>query len=368
MSASTSSSGEGRRGDWVGRIALIAASVLFSLALLEVASRLVRSGPEALVHWPNLAWDLMKDGGPGANSCSYIHDDLLGWGSPSNCVSPGYNLDANGFRRPPALVVPSGSPVLATGASFTLGIEVADDETWPAYLQGDLGRSVVNAGVGAYSIDQTVLNTERLAARLKPAVIIMSFAPGDVWRNELKVAYSRQKPYFEPNGSQLELRNVPIAKPLSAPPLPVLARLFGWSVVASEVVERLGIRNGWYYNEVRALPPGAGDTVSCRLMQRLAKLGVPVIVMAQYGLGHWRGDAGYQAQGYQATSGVLRCAAQAGLVALDLAPPMKAAIDARGIGTLYRGEHHSPEGNRLVAELLASELTRRRLLPKPTSP
>ena len=353
-------------GDWAGRIALIAASVVVSLALLEVGSRVLRSGPEALVHWPNLAWNLMKDGGPGANSCSYVHDDLLGWASPSNCVSPGYNLDANGFRRAPGMAAPAGAPVLATGASFTLGIEVADGETWPAYLEADLGRPVTNAGVGAYSIDQTVLNTERLAARLKPAVIIVSFAPGDVWRNELSVAYSRQKPYFEPTGGNgLELRNVPIAKPLSAPPLPLLARLLGWSVLADEVVERLAVRNGWYYNEVRALPPGAGDTVSCRLMPRLAKLGVPVIVVAQYGLGHWRGDADYQSRGYQATSGVLRCAKEAGLIALDLAAPMKAAIDARGLGALYRGEHNPPEGNRLVAELLAGELTRCHFLPKP---
>jgi len=367
MSASKS-----RPGDWAGRIALIVASIVISLALLEVACRLLRSGPEGLVHWPNLAWNLMKDGGPGANSCSYVHDDLLGWASPSNCVSPGYNLDANGFRRVPGSLAPAGAPVLATGASFTLGIEVADGETWPAYLEGELGRPVINAGVGAYSIDQTVLNTERLAAKLKPAVVIVSFAPGDVWRNELSVAYSRQKPYFDPSGSPggsgLALRNVPIAKPASAPPLPPLARLFGWSVLADEVVERLGIRNGWYYNEVRALPLGAGDTVSCRLMSRLAKLGVPVIVMAQYGLGHWRGDTGYQGQGYQATSGVLRCAQEAGLIVLDLAPPMKAAIDARGQSALYRGEHNSPEGNRLVAELLASELMRRHLLPKPASP
>ena len=87
--------------------------------------------------------------------------------------------------------------------------------------------------------------------------------------------------------------------------------------------------------------------------------------MAQYGLGHWRGDTDYQTKGYQATSGVLRCAEQAGLIALDLAPPMKAAIDARGLSALYRSEHNSPEGNHLVAELLAGELTRRRLLPRP---
>src|SRR5262245_4773784 len=109
----------GGRRVWAGRIALIAASVLFSLAVLEAASRIVRSGPQALLHWPNLAWELMRDGGPGSNSCSYIHDDLLGWASPSNCVSPGYNLDSNGFRREPVLAStvasPTGPPVLATG-------------------------------------------------------------------------------------------------------------------------------------------------------------------------------------------------------------------------------------------------------------
>ena len=359
----------GGRWVWPGRIALIAASVLFSLAVLEAASRIVRSGPQALLHWPNLAWELMRDGGPGANSCSYVHDDLLGWALPPNCVSPGYNLDSNGFRRDPALASTAaplaGSLVLATGSSFTLGIEVADGETWPAYLQETLGRSVVNAGAGGYSLDQTVLYAERLAARLKPSVVVVSFTPGDVWRNELKVAYSRQKPFFETSGGQLELRNVPIAKPLRAPPLPVAARLLGWSVVAAEVVERVGIRNGWYYNEVRALPAGTGDTVSCLLMQRLAKLGVPVVVMAQYGLGHWRGDAGYQGEGYHATAAVLQCAAHAGLVAFDLAAPLKAAIGARGLGALYRSEHHSPEGNRLVADLLAGELMRHRLLPRP---
>jgi len=356
------------RWDWPGRIALIAASVLFSLATLEVASRLLRSGPQALLHWPNLARRLLTDAGPGATSCSYIHDDLLGWALPSNCVSPGYNLDSNGFRRQSALAVsPAGPPVLAMGSSFALGSEVTDEETWPAYLQGDLGRAVVNAGVSGYSLDQTVLNTERLAARLRPSVIVVSFTPGDVWRNELAVAYSHQKPFFAPSGGQLELRNVPIARLLSAPPLPVAARLLGWSAVADEVVERLGVRDGWYYSEARAPPAGMGDTVSCLLMARLAQLGnelgIPVVVMAQYGLGHWRGDADYQGQGYRSAATVLRCATEAGLVALDLAPPLKAAIDARGFDALYRSEHHSSEGNRLVAELLAGELVRHRLLP-----
>jgi hypothetical protein len=40
---------------WVARIALVTASLLVSLALLEVGYRLVLWGPEGLVNWPNLA-------------------------------------------------------------------------------------------------------------------------------------------------------------------------------------------------------------------------------------------------------------------------------------------------------------------------
>jgi hypothetical protein len=350
------------RRDWPARVLLIAVSVLCSLVLLEIATREVRGGPPALIHWPNLAWDLMRESDD--SSCSYVHDDMLGWASPANCVSADYNVDAQGFRRKPGIVSPAGQPVLATGSSFAMGIEVADAETWPAYLEQDLGRPVLNAGVSGYSLDQSVLETERLAQRFKPAVIIMSFTPGDVWRNELSMAYSRHKPYFVPTaGGGLELRGVPIAKPPHAPPLPVLARWLGWSMLAAEVVERLGIRDGWYYSEARALPLGDGDTVACRLMPRLAKLGIPVVVLAQYGLGYWGGDADYRAASDRAVANVMRCAGEAGLVALDLAQPLKAALDARGRAALYRSEHHSAEGNRWVAERLARELAQRHLLP-----
>jgi hypothetical protein len=348
--------------DWPARIALVAVSVLCSLMLLELATRLVRGGPAALVHWPNLAWDLMRESDD--STCSYVHDDLLGWASPANCVSADYNVDAQGFRRKPGVALPAGAPVLVTGSSFAMGIEVADGETWPAYLQRDLHRPVINAGVSGYSLDQSVLETERLVERLKPVVVVLSFTPGDVWRNELSMAYSRQKPYFVATaGGGLELRNVPIARPAHAPPLPIMARLLGWSMLAAEVVERLGIRDGWYYSEARALPAGGGDTVACRLMPKLAKVGVPVVVLGQYGLGHWRGDAAYRAEGSRAVAAVMHCAAEAGLIALDLGQPLKAAIGARGLGALYRSEHHSPDGNRLVAELVAQELAKHHLLP-----
>ena len=352
-------------------IALIAGSVLLSLAVLELGGRLLTLGPQSLQHWPNLARQMMNDGdsdGDGDGGCSYLHDATLGWSLRPNCASSGFNVGSDGFRRPPAQSQSPAAepPVLATGSSFTVGIEVADEETWPAYLQDFSGRKVVNAGVSGYSLDQTVLQTERLAPQVKPLVIVVGFTPGDIWRTELSVAYSREKPAFAVTGDRLELSNVPIPR-RSRPALPVAARWLGWSSLAHEVVERLGIRDGWYYDETRATPPGTGDTISCLLMPRLAALGVPVVVLAQYGRGYWGADAQYKARAIGATRKVLDCAEKAGLLAIDLAPPLEDAIKARGLPALFHSEHHSAEGNRVVSDLILQELDRRKLLPPATA-
>jgi hypothetical protein len=348
-----------------GRIALIVASVIASLAVLEVACRLVRGGPTALADWRNLARGLMIETGDG---CSYADDALLGWALPARCRSATYNV-TDGFRERPSAVPPAGPPVLVTGSSFAMGDEAADDETWPAHLQNLISRRVVNAGVSGYALDQTVLRTEQLAPRLRPAVVIASFTAGDIWRNEQSVAYSREKPYFAPVDGRLELRNVPVAPPTQRPPpLPVAARLLGRSMLAHEIVERLAIRDGWYYNEVWATPPGSGSAISCLLMQRLAGLDVPVVVLAQYGRGVWTADGAYKEKALRDIVAVLGCARDAGLIAVDLAEPLKAAVRARGLDAMFRAEHHTPEGNRVVAERIQQELVQHRLLPSNGDP
>jgi hypothetical protein len=253
-----------------------------------------------------------------------------------------------------------------------MGDEVADGETWPAYLQGLIGRRVINAGVSGYALDQTVLRTEEMVSRLGPrlgpavvpAVIIVSFTAGDIWRTELSMAYSRDKPYFAPVDGHLELRNVPIAPPTAKPPpLPLAARLLGRSVLAQEIVERLLINDGWYYEEARALPRDSGPTVSCLLMQRLGGLGLPVVVLPQYGRGVWTARSDYREKALGDIGTVLGCARDAGLFVFDFGGPLKAAVQARGLDAIFRSEHHTPEGNRVVAELVQQELARRRLLP-----
>jgi hypothetical protein len=345
---------------------LLLGSVLFSLAVLEVGVRLVRSGPEGLAHWPNLAHALMSNGEDGTAPCSYSYDNTLGWTLPPNCALPRYNTDADGFRRtPPAMPLLAEPPILATGASFTLGEEVADDETWPAYLQNLTGRKVVNAGVSGYSLDQTVLRTERLASQVKPLFIVLSFTPGDIRRSELKVAWSREKPYFTLTDGRLALSNVPVpGQPHAVLPLPLAARLLGRSVLADEVVKRLGIGKGWYFDEVQGMPSGSGPMIACLLMPRLAQLGVPVVVLAQYGRSHWTADAEGKATNLRTIRKVLACATEAGLISADVSESMKPVVEVRGIDALFRRDHHSAEGNRVTADLLMDELVGRQLLPR----
>ena len=354
----------------VGRIALVAGSLVVALIVLELGCRLVQLGPRGLVEWQNLARLQMSESdseSEAARSCNYTWDADLGWSLPPNCRTPGYDTDANGNRMVPLPTDKAGTalalpPILATGASFAFGIEVADGETWPAYLQALSGRAVVNAGMSGYSLDQTVLQTERMAAKVKPLVIVASFTPGDPGRNELKVAYSREKPYFALTKDGLELKNVPVPR-RSRPPLPLAARWLGWSALAHEVVERMSIRDGWYYEEERATPPGSGVEISCRLMPRLAKLGAPVLVVAQFGRNYWGGDAAWQTSQYAASAKVLECGKKAGLATLDLSGPLKPLIEAKGLDALYGRDHHTPAGNKVVADLILQALLSQKLLP-----
>lgn len=342
---------------------LVVGSVLLTLGMLEIGCRLLRSGPQALIHWPNYPAVRMGISDQGGGACAYAYDATLGWTLPPNCQVSSLSTDAQGFRRTPGGASTGRPAVLATGSSFTQGEEVDDDEAWPAQLQSIIGHKVVNGGVSGYAFDQAVLYTERMTPKVRPRLVVIGFTPDDVRRSELAEAWSRQKPYFTITDGRLELRNVPVPGQLRAS-LPTLGRLLGWSALTEELTQRLGMQRGWYFDEVQGAPPGSGEEIACLLMTRLAGLGVPVMLLSQYSRGYAMADAAGKDRDRRTVAKVLGCATAAGLIAFDLAGPLQAAIDTRGVEALYRTDHHSAEGNRVVAEQIEGELAKRRLLPQ----
>jgi hypothetical protein len=350
----------------IGRILLVVGSILFGLLVLEVGCRALR-GTDSLLHWKNIVLDQRRGMASQNLDSRFAYDPLLGYTQRPGFASAELTYNRQGFRNMPPVAagVADGPPILATGDSYTQGDEVTDAQTWPALLQELVGRRTINAGVAAYGIDQTVLRTEKLAAEVKPSVIVVGFIADDLRRAEMSRTWGVPKPYFEPKGDTLELRNVPVPPaPRPEDTLDFWQRTFGWSVLLDTVLIHQGSEYEWVTDHQRALPPGAGERVACALMQRLAKLGVPTLVVAQYDFYVWENPE-FGAEQRRLSQGVLKCAAAAGLATVDLYDRTVQAVSAEGREKIYRTWHPSPEGYRLIAEGIAAELTRLHLPPPP---
>ena len=350
-----------RRLELARGTALVLASILLLLVVLELGCR-VALGWEYLWTWPNFVareW-AAKDR---AVDRRYIDDPLVGHVPKPRFRSALVNYDDEGRRLMPA--PPAGAlaelPVLVTGDSFAEGEEVKDGETWPAYLQGLLKRQVINAGVSGFGLDQAVLRTVQQAQVLQPRQIVLTFAAGELYRNEMHHLRGGEKPYFTlARDDTLVLHNVPVPpRPGTERALPFWQRMFGWSALLEVVLKRSDWWGDWLADEERATPRGTAEKLICPLMRHLAALGVPTLVVAQYN--GWtlstdntpsRADARRQA------NVVLRCAEAAGLASLDTYDVIASAVRQRGIDAVYVRGHHTAFGNRLVAETIAAALKR----------
>ena len=348
----------------IGRVLLVVGSVLFGLPFLEIGCRAVR-GTSALLHWKNIVLEQRRAMAANNIGARFVYDPLLGHTPTPGFVAGDTHYDADGFRHIPPLPggAGEGPPILATGDSYTLGDEVTDAETWPAVLQRLTGRRTLNAGVAAYGFDQTVLRTELLAPKLKPAVIVVGFIADDLRRAELSRAWGTEKPYFSLTDGALELRNVPVPpSPRPEDTLDFWHRAFGWSVLLDTILIHQGLQYEWVVDHERAVPAGTGERVACALMPRLARLGVPTLVVAQYDFYVWQ-NAEFGAEQRRASGVVLKCAEAAGLIPIDLYDRTASAVRGEGRNSIYRTWHPSPEGYRLIAREIAAALERRHIVP-----
>lgn len=330
----------------LGRLALVAGSVLLTLGALEIGCRLWR-GPEALLDWSNIVLeDRRATRAAGAGRLKYDPD--LGF------------VPAQGYRPTPA---PAGfalaePPILVVGDSYAHGDEVSDEETWAALLQSLARRRTVNAGVSGYGLDQIVLRAERAAGELKPAAIVLVFIAEDLRRSEMKRVWGAEKPYFVPNDGAPVLRNVPVPPaPDPESTLDPWQRLFGWSVLVDTVLKFKGWQYEWAIDHDRILPRGDGEKLACPLLERLADIGVPTLVVAAYDPYVWL-DPDYASEQRRLSALVLGCARSADLGTLDLFESIDRAVSSLGYAAVFRSSHPGPTGHRITADRIAADLAR----------
>lgn len=159
-------------------------------------------------------------------------DTLLGWSNlpgfaAEDMYGPGIGLHINdqglrGQRNIPHMRPAGKLRVLCSGDSFTLGIGVADEDTWCARLeQLDSRLETVNLGQAGYGVDQQYLLYRRTAARLRHDVHVLAFIRDDLRRMTLRSYVGYGKPYFTWDDERPSLHNVPVGRP---------SRLAVWNV------------------------------------------------------------------------------------------------------------------------------------------
>jgi hypothetical protein len=354
-----------RLREWAKRLALVAASVVFSLVVLELGVRAL-DGWQGLTHWPNLvlqmrtaSWD--KHTVPDPRLGFIPRPDYYWEGGMAHYDSHSDRLTPVPAGMTPADLALKGPPLLVLGDSFAHGDEIDDEEAWPTRLQALLHRRVVNAAMSGYGIDQMVLRGEIEAARVKPSAIVLSFIADDVRRMEMKRVWGAEKPYFTLVDGKLVERNVPVPpSPDPATTLDVWHKAFGRSVLVETVLTSLGLWYEWTADHVRALPDGEGLALVCPLFKRLAGVGVPVLVVAEYAPYHWQNER-FARETRQTMQSVLKCAEEAGFATLDLFPTIDEGVRKQGLWTIFRVAHPGPAGTALAAQAIAAELDKRHL-------
>lgn len=188
-------------------ILLLISSVLFVFICLEAGLRIYK--------WP-------RTGEPGIEGlCKY--DELLGWrGKPNRriktfSVEVDYNYNSRGWRdKEYTYKKPLGvKRIVVLGDSFTFGLRVEHENTFPKVLEQKLGDKyqVLSLGMTGYGTDQEFISLYREGLNYEPDVVILAFFMNDVYDNGTIAAnYGRNpKPYFTVDSTgKLILNNIPV--------------------------------------------------------------------------------------------------------------------------------------------------------------
>ncbi len=264
-------------------------------------------------------------------------DSELGFVTRPGFTGDGVTYDPHGHRLTPA---PAGTvlaepPVLAVGDSYAHGDEVSDAETWVALLQPLIGRRTVNAGVSGYGLDQIVLRAEKVArAEARRAGAGVHRRGPAAQRDEPRLGRREAVLRTGGRGAHAAQRPRPAlaaagrdARPLAAP-----VRLVGAGRhdpapqgLAVRMVDRPCPRPAARRRRGHGLP----------LLKRLAGLGVPTLVVAEYDPYVWK-NADYAREQRRRLGRRCSTAPAPRVSALDLVDAIDEAVKRDGYAAMFQ--------------------------------
>jgi hypothetical protein len=162
-----------------------------------ILERVVSGAPTYLILSPSLGWTINPD--------STSVDGL------NHSNSQGLRASRD-YAPTPA---PGRIRMAAFGDSFTHCNDVANDETWEAYLEArDRRLEILNFGVGGYGPDQALLRYRQDGSRFKSHIVVIGFSSENIRRtvNTYRPLYDRRapnpfaKPRFRLDGDHLVWR------------------------------------------------------------------------------------------------------------------------------------------------------------------
>jgi lysophospholipase L1-like esterase len=137
--------------------------------------------------WPDDRWDdsptygrRLRAGVDTENAWQY--GDIVRMGFIAPAVSPGvphrfrFETDAEGFRN---AAVRARVDIAALGDSFTDGLTVAADLTWPSRLQQRLGVAVQNYGTAGFGPQQELLVLREYVIPRRPSTVVLAYFAGN---------------------------------------------------------------------------------------------------------------------------------------------------------------------------------------------
>jgi len=328
------------------------------------------------------------------NPPKYRRSELLGYELIPGARLEDETVNAAGLRGPEVRPRAATSlRILCMGGSTTWGHKVADDETWPAYLQRELAAAgwpdveVLNGGVSGYGLEQIVLALEtRRIAELQPDLVLVyegwNFA---TIQDNTTVARHMRDGADAPPKSLLHHSafvrwlddKVEDVRALAAAPTTerfdrrlqirtIMEQVFpGFCVRLATLARERGTPIAMVrYPGLMQVPPAPGAEPDRRYEKRL-NIGVNAArswdELVSDGVLQWQSGADI----------VVASATAAGLPLLDVAGDMLAALDGlspeerrtQWVGYFRDRMHPEPEGNQAIARSVAKLLVEQGLLP-----